>query len=82
MVYKLKISPIEESKVLSVSSPEKGEIWRHIFPVYAEDRDSGELVEEELPFELGIMKDESDVNGLRLFLISNGFISEGDTVEL
>lgn len=81
MVYKLKIFPIEESNVISVSSPEKGEIWRHVYPAFVEDPYSGELIEEDLPSELGIMKHEKDVEGVRSFLISNELITDDDSVE-
>jgi hypothetical protein len=68
---------------LKVSLPGTSKaIYQAAYPSYSEDHQTGELLEDQNPIELGIMKSVDDVQGLQAFLLKNHIISDADTLEL
>lgn len=56
-------------------------VYNASYPSYSECQFSGDLIEDETPLSLGVMKSMDDCEGLAKFLIGNKILQPGDTIE-
>lgn len=82
MLYHYKYQASKDGFTLQVFEPGTSIfVYNASYPSYSECNFSGELVEDETPLTLGVMKSLSDCEGLTKFLIGNKILQPGDTIE-
>lgn len=75
--YNCTVSPFLR---MQVTNGDGNVIWKFEYPSFYEDRITGDLIEDDNPMQLGIMKDTKDLHGLCQQLKMEGLLGGDDTL--